>query len=160
MALNSVGGKLSISWDQYKAITGFNNITQGQDSVSLNISPSLTGATPLNITFFEQRTLAAAGSYVYDMSTGLTDAFGTAINLARIWGIIVVSTSGDTIYEPDTTNGLEWFLSGTTPKITIPAGAGFMFMTPTAQTVSGTDKRLKLSSTAGSTYKIAFLGGQ
>jgi hypothetical protein len=160
MALNSANASIKIGWDQYKTLTGFNSVTQSQDSVALNLSAVLTGATPVNIVYFEQRTLSAAGSQIYDMSTGLTDALGTAINLSRINAIVVVSTSGETIYEPETTNGLEWFLSGTTPKITIPAGGGFLFMTPTHQVVSGTDKRIKLSSTAGSTYKIAFYGGQ
>lgn len=160
MALNSANSTIKIGWDQYKSLTGFNSLNQAADSVSLTLNGVLTGATPVNMVFFEQRTLSAAGSQVYDMSTGLTDVFGTAINLSRINAIVVVSTSGETIYEPDTTNGLEWFLSGTTPKITIPAGAGFLFTTPTHQVVSGTDKRIKLSSTAGSTYKIAFYGGQ
>jgi hypothetical protein len=160
MALTSASTRMSISWEQYKTITGFNNIQQGQDSLALSVSPSLTGVSACNITFFEERTLAAAGSYVYDFSTGLTDAFGTAINLSRIFAIAISSTAGITVYEPDTTNGLEWFLSGTTPKITIPQGGAFFYTAPTHQVVSGTDKRLKLSSTAGSTYKIAILGGQ
>jgi hypothetical protein len=160
MALTSASTRLAISWEQYKTITGFNNLQQGPDSVALSVSPALTGGSACNIVYFEQRTLAAAGSYVYDFSTGLTDANGTAINLSRIFAVAVSSTSGITLYEPDATNGLEWFLSGTSPVVTIPAGAGFIFTTPTAQTVDGTNKRIKLSSTAGSTYKIAFLGGQ
>src|SRR5574343_257593 len=160
MALTSASTRLALSWEQYKAITGFDNVVQGNDSVALTVNPALTGVNACNIVFFEERTLAAAGSYVYDFSTGLTDALGTAINLSRIFAVVVSSTSGITVFEPDTTNGLEWFLSGTTPKITIPAGGRFLYTSPTHQVVSGTDKRLKLSSTAGSTYQIAFLGGQ
>lgn len=160
MALTSASARIALSWEQYKAITGFDNVVQGQDSVALSVAPALTGVSACNIVYFEQRTLSAAGSQVYDFSTGLTDALGTAINLSRVFGVVVSSTSGITVYEPDATNGLEWFLSGTSPQITIPAGAGFLFITPTHATVDGTNKRIKLSSSAGSTYQIAFLGGQ
>ena len=73
MALNSAGTLLSMSWDQQKTLTGFNPVAQGADAVSLSVSPALTGATPANIIFAEQRTLSAGGSYTYDLTTGLTD---------------------------------------------------------------------------------------
>lgn len=160
MALNTASTLLSLSWSQQKAITGFSPVTQSNDSLSLSVAPSLTGATPANIVFAEQRTLAAAGSYTYDMTTGLTDFLGTAINLSRIFAIAVTSTSGIVVYQPGATNGLEWFLGGTSPTITIPAGAGFVFTNPVHQAISGTDKTITLSSSAGATYKIAFFGGQ
>jgi hypothetical protein len=160
MALNSASTSLSLSWDQQKVLTGFNSISQGPDALSLSVSPNLTGTNPANIVFTEQRTLAAAGSYTYDMSTGLTDFLGTSIALTRIFAIAISSTTGTVVYAPGASNGLEWFLGGTSPTISIPAGAGFIFTTPTFQAVSGTDKTLTLSSSAGATYKIAFLGGQ
>jgi len=160
MALNSASTSLSLSWDQQKILTGFNSISQGPDALSLSVSPNLTGTNPANIIFTEQRTLAASGSYTYDMSTGLTDFLGTSIALTRIFAIAISSTTGTVVYAPGATNGLEWFLGGTSPTISIPAGAGFIFTTPTFQAVSGTDKTLTLSSSAGATYKIAFLGGQ
>jgi hypothetical protein len=160
MALNSASTSLSLSWDQQKTITGFNSISQGPDALSLSVSPNLTGTNPANIVFTEQRTLAAGGSYTYDMSTGLTDFLGTSIALTRIFAIAVSSSAGTVVYAPGASNGLEWFLGGTSPTISIPAGAGFIFTTPTFQAVSGTDKTLTLSSSAGATYRIAFLGGQ
>jgi hypothetical protein len=160
MALNSASTSLSLSWDQQKVLTGFNSISQGPDALSLSVSPNLTGTNPANIVFTEQRTLAASGSYTYDMSTGLTDFLGTSIALTRIFAIAISSSTGTVVYAPGATNGLEWFLGGTSPTISIPAGAGFIFTTPTFQAVSGTDKTFTLSSSAGATYKIAFLGGQ
>ena len=160
MALNSASTSLSLSWDQQKTLTGFDSVSQGPDALSLSVSPNLTGTNPANIIFTEQRTLAASGSYTYDMSTGLTDFLGTSIALTRIFAIAISSTTGTVVYAPGATNGLEWFLGGTSPTISIPAGAGFIFTTPTFQAVSGTDKTLTLSSSAGATYKIAFLGGQ
>jgi hypothetical protein len=94
------------------------------------------------------------------MSTGLTDLLGNSIALARIFAVAITSSAGTVVYAPGASNGLEWFLGGTSPTISIPAGAGFIFTTPTFQAVSGTDKTLTLSSSAGATYKIAFLGGQ
>lgn len=160
MALNTANTILSLSWDQQKTLTGFNVLGQGPDAVSLSVAPALTGANPANIVFAEQRTLAASGSYTYDLSTGLSDFLGTSIALARIFSVIVTCSSGTVVFAPGATNGLEWFLGGTSPTITIPAGAGFLFTTPTHQAVSGTDKTITLSSSAGATYKIAFLGGQ
>ena len=160
MALNSASTSLSLSWDQQKTLTGFDSVSQGPDALSLSVSPNLTGTNPVNVVFAEQRTLAASGSYTYDMSTGLTDFLGNSIALARIFAIAVSSSTGTVVYAPGASNGLEWFLGGTSPTISIPAGAGFIFTTPTFQAVSGTDKTLTLSSSAGATYKIAFLGGQ
>ena len=160
MALNSASTSLSLSWDQQKTLTGFDSVSQGPDALSLSVSPNLTGTNPVNVVFAEQRTLAASGSYTQDMSTGLTDFLGNSIALARIFAIAISSSTGTVVYAPGASNGLEWFLGGTSPTISIPAGAGFIFTTPTFQAVSGTDKTLTLSSSAGATYKIAFLGGQ
>lgn len=160
MALNSASTLMNLVWSQQKTFSGFNPVTQGNDAISLSVSPPLTGSNPANIVFAEQRTLAAAGSYTYDMTTGLTDFLGTAINLSRIFAIAITSTSGIVVYQPGSSNGLEWFLGGTTPTITIPSGSGFLFTNPVHQAISGTDKTITISSSAGATYKIAFLGGQ
>ncbi len=161
MALNSASTSMSLSWAQELATSGYNPVTQGPDSLSLSISPALTGSNPANVLYTETRTLSASGSYTYDFNNGsLSTLLGQALTMTRVFSIAISCSSGTIVYQPGATNGLEWFLGGTSPTITIPAGAGFLFSTPTHQVVSGTDKTITVSSAAGATYKIAIIGGQ
>ena len=65
LTLASVSGNLS--WTQSKTNTGFQDTIQGIDSLSGTVAPSLTGATPANVVYAEQRTLSASASQTYDL---------------------------------------------------------------------------------------------
>jgi len=160
--VNSASTSMNLSWSQQKTTSGFTAVSQGPDSMSLSVSPSLTGLTPMNIIFSETRTLAASGSKTYDFTTAgsLYDLIGQPLNLSRVFSVGLVSTTGTIVFGPGASNGLEWFLGGTTPSITLTEGAGFLFTSGTPTTVSGTDKTLTVSSSAGATYKIVIFGGQ
>lgn len=160
--INSASTSLNMAWSQQKSTTGFTAVSQGPDSISLSVSPSLTGVSPMNIVFSETRTLAAAGSKTYDLTTAgsLYDLIGQPLNLARVFAIGIYSTSGTVVLSPGASNGLEWFMGGTSPTITITEGAGFLFTSPTPSTVDGTNKTLTVTSSAGGTYKIVIYGGQ
>ncbi len=160
--INSASTNMSMAWSQQKTTPGFTAVTQGPDSISLSVSPSLTGLTPMNIVFSETNTLAAAGSKTYDFTTAgaLYDLIGQPLNLSRVFAVGIYSTSGTITFAPGASNGLEWFLGGTSPTITITEGAGFLFTSPTPTTVDGTNKTITVASSAGATYKIVIYGGQ
>lgn len=160
--INSASTSFNMAWSQQKTTPGFLSVSQGPDSISLSVSPSLTGLTPMNIVFSETRTLAASGSKTYDFTTAgaLYDLIGQPLNLSRVFSIGIYSTTGISVLSPGASNGLEWFMGGTSPTITIAEGAGFMFTSPAPATVDGTNKTLTVSSSAGCTYKLVIFGGQ
>ncbi|NBW14043.1 MAG: hypothetical protein EBR82_39200, partial [Caulobacteraceae bacterium] len=65
-------------------------------------------------------------------------------------------------YEPGASNGLTWFLSGTTPAVTVQAGGFFLIGDGTYGTVSGSAKNIKITNVGAvsGTYEIALIGGQ
>jgi len=162
MPMNSASTLVSLSWDQYKLVTGFDNVSQGPDSISSSISPLVTGATPCNIVFAEQRTLTATTTQAYNLfSGGLLDFLGTTVAMTRIYAIAIVCTGGDVTLEPAASNGLIWFFAGTTPSIKVVSGGSFLLSQYTAQAVASGTREMKITAgAASSTYQIAFLGGQ
>ena len=160
MALTTAGVNGSISWIQTKTNTGFSNTIQGLDSISASVSPSLTGATPANVVYAEERTLSASASQTYDLQS-LTDFLSQSLVMTRAFAIAISCSAGQVTLEQGTSNPLTWPLSGTAPAMVVPSGGFFVFGQSTAQTVSASVKTLKVTAGgSGGTYKIAILGGQ
>ena len=82
LSLASVTGNLS--WQQNKTNTGFQDSIQGLDAVSASASPAITGATPANVVYAEQRTLTAAGTQTYDLQS-LTDFLNQSLTMTLTW---------------------------------------------------------------------------
>jgi hypothetical protein len=73
------------------------------------------------------------------------------------------ATTTDMIYSPGATNGLTWFLGGTSPTLTVKAGGFFLVGDGSAFTVSGSAKTIKITNASGAasgTYELALIGGQ
>lgn len=150
-----------ITWTQTLPITGFSSAIQGQDAISSRITPTI-GASGANIVFFEQRTIAASGSYTYDM-TALTDFLGGALSLSRAYAITITPTSGTARLAPGASNPFQWFFASTTSNISLSQGDAFMFAQPESATITSGSKTLVVTNTSGAaslTYKIAILGGR
>lgn len=160
MALTTAGVNGSISWIQTKTNTGFSNTIQGLDSISASVSPSLTGATPANVVYAEERTLSASASQTYDLQS-LTDFLSQSLVMTRAFAIAISCSAGQVTLEQGASNPLTWPLSGTAPAMVVTSGGFFVFGQSTAQTVSASVKTLKVTAGgSGGTYKIAILGGQ
>lgn len=160
MALTTAGVNGSISWIQTKTNTGFSNTIQGLDSISASVSPALTGATPANVVYAEERTLSASASQTYDLQS-LTDFLAQSLVMTRAYAIAISCSAGQVTLEQGASNPLTWPLSGTAPAMVVPSGGFFVFGQATAQTVSASVKTLKVTAGgSGGTYKIAILGGQ
>jgi len=158
LTLASVSGNLS--WTQSKTNTGFQDTIQGIDSLSGTVAPSLTGATPANVVYAEQRTLSASASQTYDLQS-LTDFLAQSLVMTRAYAIAISCSAGQVTLEQGASNPLTWPLSGTAPAMVVTSGGFFVFGQSTAQTVSASVKTLKVTAGgSGGTYKIAILGGQ
>ena len=158
LSLASVTGNLS--WTQTKTNTGFQDSIQGLDAVSASASPAITGATPANVVYAEQRTLTAAGTQTYDLQS-LTDFLNQSLTMTRAFAIAISCSSGQVTLQQGATNPLTWPLSGTAPALIVTSGSFFILGQTTAQAVSGSVKTLKITAGgSGATYKIAILGGQ
>lgn len=160
MAITTISVNGGISWIQSKTNTGFANTIQGLDSLSASVSPSLTGATPANVVFAEERTLSASSSQSYDLQS-MTDFLAQSLTMTRAYAIAISCSAGQVTLEQGASNPLTWPLSGTAPALVVPVNGFFVFGQTTAQTVSGSVKTLKVTAGgSGATYKIAILGGQ
>lgn len=150
-----------ITWTQTLPITGFSSAFQGQDAISSRVTPTI-GASGANIVFFEQRTIAASGSYTYDL-TALTDFLGGALSLSRAYAVVMVTSSGAATLSPGATNPFQWFFAASTANVTLAQGDAFMFAQPESATIDSGSKTLVVTNTSGSAslvYKIAILGGR
>lgn len=160
MSLTTAGVNGSISWIQTKTNSGFSNTIQGLDSISSSVSPSLTGATPANVVFAEERILTASASQTYDLQS-MTDFLAQSLVMVRAFAISISCSDGQVTLENGASNPLTWPLSGTAPAMVIPSGGFFTFGQSSAKTVSASVKTLKVTAGgSGGTYKIAILGGQ
>lgn len=160
MALNSASVIGSLSWTQSKTNSGFANTVQGMDSIAASVSPSLTGATPANVIFAEQRTLTAAGTQTYDLQS-MTDFLNQSLVMTRAYAIMISCSAGQVTLQQGASNPLAWPLSGTAPALVVPANGFFVLGQTTAQAVSGSAKTIKVTAGgSGATYKITILGGQ
>lgn len=161
---NSLLVSASIGWEQQKTNGSFANSKQGPDNLTARYTPSTTTYTNV---LLEEGTLAAAASATIDFYS-FTDELGTAVTATKLLGILIKATAsvtgGQLKIEEGASNPLTWFFSGTTPAITLDvgtAGASFMVMEGTTQTLSSTVRNLKLSNPGSQTitYLVAAIVG-
>lgn len=147
-----------ISWTQSKANTGYTKTKQGPDQISVSLAPD---TTTYNRIYATSGTLAASASVTIDLQ-GVTDYLGQSLTLTKIIAIQLTATGSTMKYEPGATNGLTWFLSGTSPAITVRDGGFFLVGDGTYGTVNGTAKTITITNTGAvsGSYGLALIGGQ
>jgi hypothetical protein len=148
----------SISWVQSKTNTGFVKTKQGPDQLSITQTPS---TSTYNRIYAASGTLAASGTTTIDLQ-GVTDYLGQSLTLTKIIALQFTATGSNFSYEPGASNGLTWFLSGTSPVVTVKDGGFFLIGDGTYGTVSGSAKTIKITNVGATsgTYEIALIGGQ
>ena len=159
MSVDISGVVGEINWSQSKTNTAFVKTKQGPDKITSSLTPS---TTTFNRIYAVSGTLAASASVTIDLQ-GVTDYLAQSLTLTSIIAIMVKATTTDMIYSPGTSNGLTWFLGGTTPTITVRAGGFFLIGDGSAGTVSGSAKTIKITNASASlsgTYELALIGGQ
>lgn len=160
MPLTSGSLVSTASWTQTKTNTGRADVTQGPDSTVGTVT--FTVAT-VNRVYTYPISIAASGTATIDLQA-VTTLLGEADVWTKVQGILLTvdSGGGNIKLEPGASNPLTWFLSGTTPAVTVKAG-GFMALGDgTTFTVSASVKTLKLTNLSGSltaTGNLVLFGG-
>lgn len=147
-----------ITWTQSKTNTGYAKTKQGPDQLSVSLSPD---TTTYNRIYATSGTLAASATVTIDLQ-GVTDYLGQSLTLTKIIAIQLKATGSTMKYEPGASNGLTWFLSGTSPAITVRDGGFFIVGDGTFGVVSGSAKNITITNTGATsgTYELALIGGQ
>jgi len=126
-----------------------------------------TGANQANRIFRDRRTLAASTSEELDLAGGITDPYGTAITMARVKAIIIVSAAanGDVINVGGAAaNAFASWVGDATDKIVLRPGACFALAATEATgyaVTAGTGDLLKIEnadSGDSATYDIIIIG--
>ncbi len=123
-----------------------------------------TGANQSDLIYSDQRTLNASASETLDL-TALTNAFGAAINFAKVKAILIKASSGNTnnVAYGNATAPFIGPLSVGTATISLPPDGAMMLAAPgSGWTVTGgSADEIKIANSAGSTtvtYDIIIIG--
>lgn len=140
------------------------DLSTSEDTLSINNRINLangTGIGQASKIFHDQRGLGANANEVLDLTTGLTDAFGTDLNFSSVKTMIfeVVSGSGISIGGAAST-AFDGFVADPTDVITVGISGVLALVAPhTGYTVDATHKSLKiLNGAASGVYNIALIG--
>lgn len=125
-----------------------------------------TGANQATIMWSDQRTLTSGSSESLDLSgSALTDAFGAAVALTSIKGIILYASTANTtnLTIGNVTNGLATIFGAATQSLTLHPGELLVKWTPLAAgygvTASTADLlRVANASGASAIYDIIIIG--
>ncbi len=153
---NSLTIGASMGWAQASANAGFDDSKQGPSTTSFTATPS---ATTYSEVYLAQFTIAASANVTKNFNS-FVNAFATTITATKILGILVKATGATGIMKIEPApadNPLTWFLSGTTPAITLNCGTdgcGLMVCDGSAFTMSGTVKNWKISNTGAATITV------
>lgn len=124
------------------------------------------GANQADRVFHDTRTIAASGNEDLDLAGSLTDVYGQTITFARIKGVIIIASSGNTnnvnVSRP-ASNGVPLFLAAS-DGLAVKPGGFFAWGSPDASGVAvtaGTGDLLNIANsggTTGVTYDVIIIG--
>lgn len=125
-----------------------------------------TGANQAAILWSDTRTLTTGATESLDLSgTALTDAFGAAVALTSIKGIVLYSSTANTtnLTIGNVANGLATIFGAATQSLTLHPGELLVKWTPLAAgyvVTAGTADLLKVANAAGASaiYDIIIIG--
>lgn len=170
MAVSTLGITGELNWSLQKDNTGFAKSKQGPDKLSVTLSPNILLYTQI---YAAEIALTFGQSVVLDLFIGISKV-GAAADVAmvdflhdptifrRVLGIMVQAVGVSVKVEPNATDPMSWFLSGTTPAITIKDGGFFLFGDGAQTAVLTTTGKIKITNMHASltgSVKIALLGG-
>lgn len=154
----SSSGIQQLSWTYTKSVTGFQPVQQGPDSLS-----GLFGFADADVIFTDTRTLAASGTYTYDL-TNLTDFFNDTIVFGKVLGIMIQVSAGVIQAFGAASNPFQSFLSDPSDKVYMDSGSTIMFATDilaNGSVVDSTHKNIlieEMTTSDPATYKIIIIG--
>jgi hypothetical protein len=139
----------------------------GEQEIDLSFLDSLangTAADQADQIWIKERTIAGSSNDDLDLEGGLTDIFGTAINPARVKGLIIMpaaANAGPITVGNAAANGAALFFGAVTHTVSVRAGGLFVNYAPETgwTTIAGTGDILRIANPNGSsvTYKIGLI---
>lgn len=126
-----------------------------------------TGANQADRVFHDQRTLTASSSENLDLAGSLTDAFGATITFARVKGLLVAASAGNTnnvLVGGAASNGFVNWVSDATDVVVVRPGGVLALFAPDATAyavTAATGDLLKVANSGGTTsviYDIVIIG--
>ena len=101
--------------------------------------------------YASQLSIAAAATVTIDLAS-FVDPQGSTIVGVKAVSILLLPTGAGAICKvfPHATNGFSWFMNGTTPFLTIPAGGHLSYSEPAGTTINPTTAHLLDISNTGS----------
>lgn len=147
--------------------TATTGLTTSKDSLGYTINKTFSngsGTTQLcDLVYHASRTLGTGANETLDLYGGLTDAFGTTLNFARIKAIVIEQTSASmTLTVGNAAAPIAFFGPATATINVLPSGAIALVGPLAGWTVTDASADgLKVTNSAGSssTYKIWIIGG-
>jgi hypothetical protein len=133
-------------------------------NLPVNATPSITysngsGASQATTLFQATRTFSGTTDTL-SLSSGLSDAYGSAVVLVRVKAVFFLNNGTSTIVIGGGTGAMSSWLSAT-GTLTIPAGGFVGSATPDATgwvVTSGTADKIQVTGTSGQTYQVVVLG--
>ena len=143
-----------------------------KDNNTLQIIDDLTngtGARDVASTIYHDiRSLSASSNEEFDLSGGISDAFGDTLTLTIVRGLIVANlddSDANTVLEiGGATNAFDTFLGDASDKVKVASGGVFIAWNPTAAgyaVTAGTGDILKIANTSSDTacsYHLVIIG--
>ncbi|MFZ0267756.1 hypothetical protein [Caulobacter sp.] len=162
--------KLTLTASIVGALTGDNDLVTVSAPIDIKKVVNLTTGSGLNQAgdaFADRRTLAAGASEGLDLSGGLFDVFGVALNFTKIKAIEIIAAAANTndvVLGGAAANAFVGPFGAADDTCTVPPGGVVMLVNPTAAgwpVTPGTGDLLKVANSAGGTavtYDIVIVG--
>jgi hypothetical protein len=145
MPLDAVSLAAEVAWKLSKDVTGFKDVVQGQDTKSYSLLPAVA---TFNQILLKQYTILASGTQTVNVHS-FTNVIEEAVTSQKAVFLFVLPTGAGVSIEPGAADPLDWFLSGTSPVVTVQAGGLFVISEPLGTTVNNTTKNLLFTNISG-----------
>ncbi len=152
---NSLTVAASVGWTQSASNSPFAETKQGPDSLAFSATPS---ATTYGEVLLHRTTIAAAANETVDFRS-FTNKLNQSVTATKVVGWLIKATgaTGQLKIEPGASDPLSWFLSGTTPALTLSCGTDgccIMVMDGAAATIDATTRNVKFSNPGAATITL------
>lgn len=160
MALDTSSLVLSVTGSQSNALALSTGIAALARTYQLQYSTG-TGANQADRIYHTQPTVAASGNTTIDLAGSVTDIFGATVTFARVRGLIVAASSGNTnnvVVGNAASNGFISWVGAATHTVIVRPGGFLALGAPdtTAYTVTAGTGDLLLFTNSGAGTSVTF----
>lgn len=151
-----LGLEVSLAWELAKAVTGFDDASH-EGAASFSAAPDAATWTQVQ---FGQFTLAAAASSSLDLRS-FTSALGESVTATGVLMAVFAATGdgGQLRLAPGASNGIDFWLGGTSPTLTLDCGADGCVAVlggGSSKTLSATKKTIDVSNPGSATITVSW----